>query len=90
MIKKIFIVMVVAASGIYFLTSTPAENQNANRVEANSWRHLALASKNDEDDDQLAKKINELGENGWELVDVESFLSAGETVKTVYYFKKPG
>ncbi len=87
MYKKLFFAAMVVASGTYFLASTPAQNQSQGGTHPQSWRHLALTSKGD--DEQLAQQINQLGSDGWELVDVEGFHSGGETVKTVYYFKKP-
>jgi len=88
MFNRIIVFVVAVLLGTYFLISTPAQNEN-DGVRPNSWRHLALASK-DQDDAQLAQQINKLGSDGWELVDVENFVAAGETIKTVYYFKKPG
>ena len=54
------------------------------------WRHLALthAGKGDLADGDLATRINKLGEDGWELVSVESFTESGTTTKTVFFFKK--
>jgi len=89
MTQKTFLVIFILAVGSYYLTSTPAQTQNAAHAQPGSWRHLALTSKND-DDATLAVKINTLGSDGWELVDVENFVSPGEPTKTVYYFKKPG
>lgn len=89
MFQKFLVVMVALVLASYFLASTPAQNQDAGREQPDSWRHLALSSK-DHGDQQLAQQINELGADGWQLVDVENFVSAGETVKSVYYFKRPG
>ncbi len=53
------------------------------------WQHLALTQDADEDmNAELSRQINELGNGGWELVDVENFIEEGTTVKTVYYFKR--
>ena len=89
MFQKFVFVTVALLIGVYFLASTPAQDQDAKFQQPDSWRHLALSTK-DHDDLQLAQQINELGADGWQLVDVENFVSAGEIVKSVYYFKRPG
>ena len=71
-----------------FLSSTSVRSQDDQPSRATSWRHLALTSEG-EADAKLAGQINKLGTVGWQLVDVENFQSKGETVKTVFYFKKP-
>jgi hypothetical protein len=70
------------------VTSTPVQSQD-DRAQSSAWSHLTLSTL-DLDDAQVARKINSLGNDGWELVDVENFSRKGDTVKTVYYFKKPG
>lgn len=55
------------------------------------WQHLALqhdASKPFSTPD-LARKINQLGEDGWEMINVLNFQKEGTTNETVYYFKRP-
>jgi len=81
------VAVVVVLMGTYFIATTPAQNQDLADQPA-SWRHLALTAK-ESDRADLARQINQLGADGWELVDVENFVSGGETVKSVYYFKKP-
>ncbi len=55
------------------------------------WQHLALAHNTAElgNDAQLAKQINKLGRDGWEMVTVLNFSEDGSTNNTMYYFKRP-
>ena len=55
------------------------------------WQHLALAHPADKDwdDRELAKQINKLGREGWEMFSVLNFDKGGTTSNTIYYFKKP-
>ena len=87
MFQKFLGVAFLLLLGTYIVTS-PAQSQDDPVSATTSWRHLALTSE-DQSDPKLAPQINQLGSDGWELVDVENFQSQGETVKTVYYFKKP-
>lgn len=54
------------------------------------WQHLALTNTigatNERD---LAKNINNLGKDGWELVSVGHITQSGTTTETIFYFKKP-
>ena len=55
------------------------------------WQHLALPHDtatlgNDQD---LAKQINQLGRDGWEMITVLNFSKEGTTNNTMYYFKRP-
>ena len=58
---------------------------------APAWEHLMMPVPHERrlDDPKVAAEIDRLGNAGWQLVDVEGFVSNGETSKTVYYFKKP-
>lgn len=54
------------------------------------WEHLALprdASKPFAEPD-FSRKINQIGDQGWELVNVLNFAREGTTTRTVYYFKR--
>lgn len=68
--------------------------QGANRDErkplTKGWQHLALTNVIDQTPkSELARNINELGREGWELVSVSNIIESGTTTKTIFYFKKP-
>lgn len=56
-----------------------------------AWRHLALEHQGKDviGSADLARKIDSLGDEGWELVDVESISEAGTTTKVIFFFKHP-
>ncbi|MBT7909729.1 MAG: DUF4177 domain-containing protein, partial [Verrucomicrobia bacterium] len=37
---------------------------------------------------EFANKINQLGKDGWQLVDVESSMKDGTTSKRIYFLKR--
>ena len=55
------------------------------------WQHLALAHNTAElgNDADLARQINKLGREGWEMVTVLNFSKNGSTNNIMYYFKRP-
>lgn len=54
------------------------------------WQHLALTNVIGETPkSELAKNINKLGREGWEMVSVGNIIESGTTTKTIFYFKKP-
>jgi len=57
---------------------------------AAQWQHCALTHGIGETpQSELARSINKLGREGWELVSVANIAESGSTTKTVFYFKKP-
>ena len=64
----------------------------AERSEVSSkvaWQHLAMDAGTTVKDSELARKINKLGNEGWELVTVTPVNENGTTEKLIYFFKKP-
>ena len=57
---------------------------------AQGWQHLALENDlaDPANNQELSRRINQLGREGWELVDVENITKDGTTSKTVYFFKR--
>lgn len=95
--KTIFTACIAALIGgvaLFSLQAQEAERSAPRRADVmvgKKWEHLAMprdASK-PLSDPEFAKKINELGAKGWELVTVLNFMTDGTTTKTVYYFKRP-
>jgi hypothetical protein len=56
-----------------------------------AWQHLAMEheGKSVTGSPDLARKINSLGDEGWQLVDVEAVTEAGTTTKIIFFFKRP-
>jgi hypothetical protein len=54
------------------------------------WEHLALTHdlRANPGNAEIARQINGLGKEGWELVSVANFTQDGTTTKTTYYFKR--
>lgn len=68
--------------------------QEVNRGEmkplTTEWQHLALTHTIGETPRaELARNINKLGREGWEMVSVGNIIESGTTTKTIFYFKKP-
>ena len=55
-----------------------------------AWQHLAMEHEGATitDTPDLARKINRLGDEGWQLVDVESISEGGTTTKMICFFKR--
>jgi len=97
--KRNLIYLVGGALAVLLSAGLWAQGPEADSPEAESsggnarpvWQHLALESPGAgvTGSPDLARKINRLGDEGWELVDVEAIHTKGSTTKTVYYFKRP-
>jgi hypothetical protein len=91
--KKLAIaVSVMICIGIALAAGLSAQNAGpvAPAAPAERWQHMALGTDIGEriSDPGLSRQINRLGDEGWELVDVENITRNGTTTKTVYFFKK--
>jgi hypothetical protein len=66
------------------------ENRDENKPSTTGWQHLAMTNIIGETPKaELARNINKLGREGWEMVSVGNIIESGTTTKTVFYFKKP-
>jgi hypothetical protein len=66
------------------------QSEDTRKASGTGWQHLALTYKIGETPEtDLAKEINKLGREGWEMVAVGDIIASGTTTQTVFYFKKP-
>ncbi len=76
-----------------FAAAAVAQSADApnDRPAAAGWQHLALTHEGESisGDPKLSRQINQLGRDGWELVDVTSLTKDGTTTKIVFCFKRP-
>jgi len=88
--------LAIAASVVICLGALLAAGlaaQNESRAPAATpagWQHLALPHDTHQGvgTPELSRQINQLGRDGWQLVDVEGIVEDGTTVRTVYFFKR--
>lgn len=78
------IVLVVAT---FALTASAFQDSDA-RDTKTQWEHLALPHQGAGLGNDLAKRVNRLGNEGWQLVCVTAVSKEGTTEKTIYYFKR--
>jgi hypothetical protein len=65
-------------------------NRDETKPQTKSWQHLALTNViGQTPKSELARNINKLGREGWEMVSVGNIVESGTTTKTIFYFKKP-
>jgi hypothetical protein len=63
----------------------PKPGQDAPR-----WEHAAMThNQSAVGGAELSRQINQMGNEGWELVNVSNVLKDGTTEKTIFYFKRP-
>jgi len=65
-------------------------NRDESEPSTTGWQHLAITNMIGETPKaELARNINKLGREGWEMVSVGNIIESGTTTKTIFYFKKP-
>jgi hypothetical protein len=90
--KHALAVSVVVCLGFVLLAGLPAFNAEptAPVTGATRWEHLAysVSAQGGVSTPEISRRIMQLGNDGWELVDVENIIENGSTKTTVYYFKR--
>lgn len=81
----------VALAGAAYALAASDPQPDAEKNAAPRWEHLALrhGGTDVQNDRGLAGRIIQLGDRGWELVDVSTAIKDGTTLKTIFYFKRP-
>ncbi len=82
------LLLCVAVSITTFLASPETAASQQDDQATATWEHLALTQDDPGLGGDLARQINRLGDEGWELVCVVPVTKDGSTVKTRYYFKR--
>jgi hypothetical protein len=88
MIKQQSVIVAVIVAVIVTVSTLWAADPSPDR-RSTGWQHLAMDAGTSVKHAELARKINELGRAGWELVTVTPVCQDGTTETFVYYFKKP-
>jgi hypothetical protein len=87
------VTVLAAAAGLAFTWNLLAEDDvdPAPAAVIGQWQHLAFAHDASKpwNEREIARQINKIGREGWEMVSVLNFTKDGTTNKTIYYFKKP-
>jgi hypothetical protein len=82
-----------ACSALVLAASLWAQTPNSESTDTRRqrWEHLAIEQKGTTitSDRELARKINQIGDQGWELVDVESMSDGDDGEKVIFFFKRP-
>lgn len=85
--SRILLTSVAVLSAVSISAVLAADSSNTSPIK--KWQHLAFETKPSLKDSGTGRQINELGRDGWELVDVTQISEEGSTEKFVYFFKKP-
>jgi len=87
--RTLLLALMILCCAIIAMQALAEDNGNQIKPAAAAWQHLALTHPLDDAPSELARSINKLGREGWELVSVANIAKSGTTTKTVFYFKKP-
>jgi len=85
----LFVVLGIGLLTIAFHSVITAASPDQPRL-VTKWEHMAMPVEGEKlSIPEISRKIIAIGQDGWELVDVETFVKGGNTNKTVYFFKRP-
>ena len=83
-------IMIILCTIIAVQVLAQEANRDKKKPLTTGWQHLALTNVIGETaKSELARNINKLGREGWEMVSVGNIIESGNTTKTIFYFKKP-
>ena len=83
-------IMIILCTIIAVQVLAQEVNRDEMKPPTTGWQHLSLTNTISETPkSELARSINKLGREGWEMVSVGNIIESGTTTKTVFYFKRP-
>ncbi len=87
--RTTFTIFALASVALLFALNLFSQEDRA--APTHAWEHLAFEVGHETSlkDLELAEKINQLGNDGWQLVDVETRSQMGNTSSVLYFFKRP-
>jgi hypothetical protein len=88
-IKKTIVGLSLFSIALYSWAQSSADSPRPLKHQA--WEHLAFEHKGPsiQGDPKLGRQINQLGDEGWELVDVEIITNSGASSGKIFFFKRP-
>jgi len=82
-------IMIILCAIITVQVLAQEVNRDQKKLLTTGWQHLALTNViGDTPQSELARNINKLGREGWEMVSVGNIIESGTTTKTIFYFKR--
>lgn len=87
--NNLAVAAVLVVAGLTAFWNRQSDASPLPTVPAQVWEHLAMPVHGPTfSTAEASRKVIELGTEGWELVDVETFTTDGSTTKCVYFFKR--